>query len=207
MSTVPLDVDKLTALEKAANPAPWFFNGYSAIFSKTMNDGYDEWVEPLVDANHSLDRSACAPCDGKACQHATEEYHRDPAVAWVPAHHGDTAIGKRIADAQLIEAMRNALPTLLDELAKVRAELDEARRTLRAARMVCEADHFTQCAKDVLRLITPRLVAVANPATTSEPAAPKAAACNGNCIHHRGEVVIEDLCCPLHGADAEPAAS
>jgi hypothetical protein len=53
------------------------------------------------------------------------------------------------------------------ELTATRAELDEVRRTLRVVRTVCEADSHTQCAKDVLRLIPPRLLAA--PAAAPQP--------------------------------------
>lgn len=99
-------------LAQAATPGPWFYNSYGAVFSGPLAQGYDAWAGPLFDAGHTLERSGeCVACGdrkdepyGHGCRHFTEDYDRDPLVAGVPAHHGDTAIRRRQKDAQFIEA-------------------------------------------------------------------------------------------------------
>lgn len=91
---------------EAATDGPWFFNGYCGVYSKPLSDAYDPWMEPLVDAGHELRRRGdCRACEStNGCEHAEADYTRDPAVAWVPPHHGDTAVGRRAADAVHIAA-------------------------------------------------------------------------------------------------------
>ena len=104
------------ALAEAATPGPWFGNSYSAVFSSPLSKTYDAWSGPLIDAGHTLERKGeCPPCGdwkvppyvpgpgyGHGCRHFGEDYDRDPLVATVPAHHGDTAIRRHAMDAELI---------------------------------------------------------------------------------------------------------
>jgi hypothetical protein len=123
--------------EADASAVPWGFNGYSAIF--TLDGGeHDKWQDAKFSEGHTLERTGlCEVCgpewwdtkgwaeqsieaakqNGHGCKYAREDYDRDPLVAYVPAHHGDTAIGKRVKDAELIVQVRNRNPAVL-ELAK-----------------------------------------------------------------------------------------
>jgi hypothetical protein len=102
-----------------ATEGPWWGNGYSAVFSR--DGGHDEWQDVQVDAGHTLEGHPgaveCPTCgpwtwdytnpktgevsvyNGRGCRLYTEDYKRDPQVAYVPSHHGDTAIGRHAADA------------------------------------------------------------------------------------------------------------
>ena len=123
--------DQIRALADTGTPGPWYFNGYSNIGSP--DNGYDAWSMERVDDGHTLEgRLGAGRCDacgdwswaytdatgdtteypGHGCRLYTEDYNRDPSVADVPAHHGDTAIGRRAEDAAKIVAAVNALPAL-----------------------------------------------------------------------------------------------
>lgn len=103
---------------EAASDAPWFYNTYSAVFSGPLTQTYDAWLDPIVDAGHSVERyGACVTCGdwreqpsgrspglGDGCQHFAEDYRREPLVAKVLASAGDTAHGRHEADAEHIAA-------------------------------------------------------------------------------------------------------
>ena len=133
-----LDLDRLEALTKEATPGPWFYNSYSAIFSTPKIKTYDEWFDTIPEG-HTVERygscpacgdwkapTACGlatPASNHGCRYFDEDYKRDPLVAHVPSHHGDTAIGRRAKDAELIEAAVNALPLLLEEVRQLREQV------------------------------------------------------------------------------------
>lgn len=112
------EVDRREAIVAVASPGPWVYNGYAAVASSPLARQYDVWLEPLVDANHSVERHgdcpACGPWRGDkwaaspglghGCRHFDEDYEQhDPWVATVPAYSGDLAHGRHQADAQFIE--------------------------------------------------------------------------------------------------------
>ncbi len=70
----------LTELTAAASPGPWYFNSYSAVFSKPLTDRWEDLPDEEAD-----------------------KYENDPIVLSVPAKYGDTApLGSRqYADAAL----------------------------------------------------------------------------------------------------------
>lgn len=109
----------IEAAARAATPGPWGYNSYAAIYGP--DNGYDDWVNAKDGEGHTLegqvgaaDCPICGPWtwdytntttgqvttyDGRGCRLYSEDYHRDPYVASVPAHHGDTATGRHAADA------------------------------------------------------------------------------------------------------------
>jgi hypothetical protein len=111
--------DRIRKVADAANPGPWVYNSYSAIFSGPMMRTYDKWWDDTIPEGHTVERyGECPPCGdwkefpcgiapspglGHGCRYFTEDYRRDPLIATVPSHHGDTAIEKRAADAEHIE--------------------------------------------------------------------------------------------------------
>jgi len=108
--------DRIRRITNAADPGPWVYNSYSAIFSGPMMRAYDKWCDDTIPEGHTVERRGeCPPCGGwkgpgwagspglgHGCQFFTEDYRRDPLIASVPSHHGDTAIEKRAADAEHI---------------------------------------------------------------------------------------------------------
>ena len=91
---------------KQTSAGPWFFSGYSGVFSQPLVHGYDAWTEPLViTANHSLERyTGCSECGTSQCQYFKEDYDiRDPLISSLPAEYGDTATGRHRADGMHIE--------------------------------------------------------------------------------------------------------
>lgn len=98
------ELDRRQQVLDRTSKGPWFYNSYSAVFSQPMVRSYDPWLEARLDEGHSLERrERCDACDAPSCQRYTESYHRDPLIAHVPSHHGDTAIGRCQADAEHIE--------------------------------------------------------------------------------------------------------
>lgn len=99
-------------LAHKASPGPWIWNSYSAVFAGPLMRDYDQWDT----GEHTCERHGkCAVCGdwlpahlkrspglGDGCRLFDEEYEREPLVAKVPAHHGDTAIGRHAADAEHI---------------------------------------------------------------------------------------------------------
>jgi hypothetical protein len=130
--------DELTAaaehireIAEAANPGPWNYNSYSAIFSGPMMRTYDAWFDTIPEG-HTVERygkcELCGdwkvfPCGvapspglGHGCRYFSEDYRRDPLIAHVPSHHGDTAVEKRVADAKHISLWDPPTALLVAEL-------------------------------------------------------------------------------------------
>lgn len=102
---------------EGTSPGPWESNGYSAIFSGPKMRGYDKWAMPVIDQGHNLERrEPCKACDGKRCEFYTEDYRREPLVAKVPSHHGDTAIEHAACDGAYIELMHPPVALALANL-------------------------------------------------------------------------------------------
>jgi len=111
-------VQRIRAVIEKANPGPWFYNSYSGIFSGPMMRTYDEWFDAIPE-DHRVERyGECPPCGdwrefpcgvapspgvGHGCRYFAQDYDRDPGIARVPSAHGDTAVRKRVGDAQHIE--------------------------------------------------------------------------------------------------------
>lgn len=128
----------IRARADAASDGPWFYNGYSAVFSSPKTRPYDAWFDTIPEG-HTVERygdcPVCGewqvyPCGvapspgvGHGCKFFTEDYRRDPLVAKVPSHHGDTAVEKRAADAEFIAAARADVPALCAEVDRLTAEL------------------------------------------------------------------------------------
>lgn len=131
------------ALAEGATEGPWSYNSYSAIFGPFSQE-YEDWEEARIDEGHTLEGKHGAPecpvcgpwtwdCtnertgkvttyDGRGCKLYSECYEREQIVAYVPAHHGDTATGRRVADAKFIEAAREAVPALLADVERLERE-------------------------------------------------------------------------------------
>ena len=138
-----IDVEKIRKLIEEAAPLPWFYNGYSAVFSKEMAKVHDEfWNDERFEDGHSYDRrEKCKACgtrpvldsDGNdtgrtyaGCARWHEADDAEAIAAYVHASYGDTATGWRAKNAKLIEEGLNALPELLamhDRHVKMCAEL------------------------------------------------------------------------------------
>jgi len=109
---------------KAANPAPWFYNGYSAILSQPMLKPHDEWENTAFADGHSLEkRRDCKACGKDYCELHATDYQMDPLIVSIPAQYGDTATGRRVGDGQHIE--RHNPARVLAECAAKRAIIDE----------------------------------------------------------------------------------
>lgn len=119
-----LDLDAVEARAIAATDGPWFYDSYSGVFSAPKVALYDPWLD-TVDASHTMERHGrCDACGQDGCRLFSDEYRRNPLVAHVPAHHGDTAIGARAADAKFIAAARTDVPKMAAEIRWLRAEWD-----------------------------------------------------------------------------------
>lgn len=138
-----VDLDKLKELMAEAMPQPWFYNGYSALFSLPMNEVHDDWwTEERFNDGHTYDSrvgETCPACgkrpvliDGKDtgrvywdCARSHEADDVEPVAATVPASYGDTATGTRAANARLIEEAINSLPEMIAELERSRRVFNE----------------------------------------------------------------------------------
>ena len=117
MSDFDEQVAELERLEQEATPGPWEHNSYNAIFSGPL----------LRELNAQEIKIPTGTPDDDPRWAALPE----PLVASVPASYGDTATGRRAIDAELIAAMRNALPGLLEERKALKAENEESKAQLR----------------------------------------------------------------------------
>lgn len=116
----PDDIAKLRALIAKTTPGPWFYNGYSGLFSFPLGQVSDDldWPECEVPANK--DTCGNGPCPG--CPYFEHEYQHGSLVAHVPAHHGDTATGRHAADAEYLAAVHPGIVAgLLDEIERLQA--------------------------------------------------------------------------------------
>ena len=106
------DLPTLLRLAEAATPGPWFYDGYSGVFTE----------DPTIQANDAaLDARVMAgenPPDRDPVWLAAET-----RVCSVPAAYGDTAIGRQQADAQWIAA---ASPAVVSALCKRLMAAEEA---------------------------------------------------------------------------------
>jgi hypothetical protein len=109
-------VSRLDAIEarlRAATPYPWDWNSYSCIFSRPLAINDDAPDYPDKPRPMHREPPGSPQEDEDWCKQRTAAYEADPVVAWVPAHHGDTAIGRHAADAMLIEAAPTDLAYLV----------------------------------------------------------------------------------------------
>ena len=117
------DLNAIKARWAAATPGPWFFNGYSGI--GCADNGYDAWLDERIDEGHTLYRrinaEPCEPCGTPDCGYYDEDYDREPFVAHVSAHHGDTAVRRRALDAEAIAHAPEDIAALLAEVERLRS--------------------------------------------------------------------------------------
>jgi hypothetical protein len=111
-------LDELERLLSEATAGPWFFNGYSAVYSEPVLRDHDE-KEDALPMNPTAEQWASLP---------------EPRVCDVQIAAGDTATAQGRANAAAIVALRNAAPALLARL--------------RAAEAVCEATTDTGIARE-----------------------------------------------------------
>lgn len=97
-------------------PGPWVYNSYSDIHTSNqdMIDAFAALMNEYRDAGYPTLKSGANP-----------EWRRrlnevDVCIAGVPAHHGDTAVGRHAADAEFTAEAANAMPGLLARLADAR---------------------------------------------------------------------------------------
>lgn len=133
------------------SPTPWAYNSYSRIVSvPQMRVEEDEfWTEERFNDDHTYDKrigELCPGCGDRPmlingerrgtfwdCALYTEAYEADCEVASVPPHHGDTAIGRRCRDAELIANAPDDLAfalSLLEEKDKRIEELETEREQM-----------------------------------------------------------------------------
>jgi len=104
---------ELAEWERLANEAtagPWYFNGYSAIFSGPLSNEYDR-IEREIEAKYGDG----APTSAFAALPETQ-------CAYVPVVGGDTGTAQGMKDAAFIAAAREALPRLVAEVRRLRAD-------------------------------------------------------------------------------------
>jgi hypothetical protein len=118
----PERLAELRALAENATPGPWFYNGYSGVFSSPLTQVYDDLDDPECEVPAHKESCGNGPCPG--CPFFEHEHEHGPLVAHVPAHHGDTAIGRHAADGAFIAEARALVPALLDEIERLRADTD-----------------------------------------------------------------------------------
>lgn len=134
---------KIRERAEAASPSPWYYNGYSAVFSGPMVQVSDDfWSDERLDDGHSYDHRAgqiCPACgerpaignDGKRfgtywdCEFHKEAYDADSLVAGVPAQYGDTATGRHQKDAVHVESWDpNAAFAVAELIEQIAEDLD-----------------------------------------------------------------------------------
>jgi hypothetical protein len=138
MSMTPEELSRLRELCEKASDGPWFWNSYNRVVAQPFIDKDEEASEAAPEDCNWPNRYQCKACVTKQgtapngsslftyreCAAPINLYEADCSVCWVPAHHGDTAIGRHAADAEFIEAARTALPQLLDEVERLREEVE-----------------------------------------------------------------------------------
>jgi hypothetical protein len=126
-------------LAEAATPGPWYYDSYSWIASGPLMQPYEKWDT----GNHSCERyGTCPECGewkkspyapspglGHGCKLHDEEYRREPTVARVPAHHGDTAIDAHRWDADHISTWHPGVALLVADWLEAKAIEYETRCT------------------------------------------------------------------------------
>jgi hypothetical protein len=146
----PERLAELRELAGAATPGPWFFDGYSRIASTAKGAAYDdiEFPECEVPAWKTSCDEPRGSCHG--CPFFEREYVLDPVVAFVRPHHGDTAVGQRVDDAEFIAAVSSdVVSALVDEIERLRRsrritaeslreQADELDQSLRSPHMAAE---------------------------------------------------------------------
>jgi hypothetical protein len=121
----PDQIVRLRALAAEATPGPWFYNGYSGVFSAPLTQVYDDLEDFECKVPEYKESCGDGPCSG--CPFFEHEYRHGPLVVHVPAHHGDTAIGRHAADGAFIAEACSLIPALLDEIERLRAVIDDVR--------------------------------------------------------------------------------
>lgn len=107
--TIPVDLDRLDALEKAATPGPWEWHFEDASVLAINGPGHLE--------DHVLWAQVCP-----ACQKS-----------------GGRCTAPSDADANAIVRLRNAYPAMSAELRALRAEVERLRAVRDAAEPCCDA--------------------------------------------------------------------
>lgn len=119
------ELAEIEARLQDTSPAPWFYNSYNAIYSGPKGQPYEDWTDRVADRpDVDFERGGAL---------YEMEYDLNPRVASVPAHHGDTATGRRCADAEFIAHAKEDVVALLVEIRRLR---DEHSRCLITGRMV-----------------------------------------------------------------------
>lgn len=102
-------IAKIKRLIPLATPGPYFYNGYSAIYS-----------EPLSKEYARIEATIATPWDPTD---PAWETLPDPAVAYVPVQAGDTATKQGAIDAQYLELVSpDFVKALLDRIEELESK-------------------------------------------------------------------------------------
>ncbi len=113
-----LDLGAIRARADAAENGPWFYNGYSAIVSKPLSDVH-------MRMERELDERLLAEGGREAVDDDFDKFP-DTCVASVRIRGGDTATVQGSLDATFVAHAREDIPALLDEVERLRSELEKA---------------------------------------------------------------------------------
>lgn len=136
--------DDLRTLATRATPGPWHF-AYCGIYADAkVQTEEDWWTEERMNDGHTYDHragEACPACGPRTFQHtdgttiqawdcalAGDALDQEALIARVRPSYGDTATGRRRADAEFIAACPpDVILALVAELVGLRTEVDQLR--------------------------------------------------------------------------------
>lgn len=111
-----LDLAALRALCDAATPGPWEAGFYNKVISV-----------PLSNEHMRIEREIDAMGEVPPESHPVWDSLPNTFVCFAPTIGGDTPTAQGLIDARFIAAAREALPALLDEVERLRAENERLR--------------------------------------------------------------------------------
>lgn len=129
MSPLEAWLEEVEARTQAATEGEWFFNSYSAIFSKPLVREYDRLEDTIPDDAPDEAYSILPKCE----------------VAWVPVSAGDTATAQGAKDATFIASARSDVPKLCAELRSALAREAALRGALGTAANEVETEGVRIC--------------------------------------------------------------
>lgn len=117
-----MDLEAIRARHTAATKGPWFFSGYSGVFTE------DDALIAAEDALITAWSEAGYPKDDKGRHEAQpwrkQLYEAGTNVCWIDPEYGDTATGRHAADGDFIANTWQDIKDLLDEVALLRAAVE-----------------------------------------------------------------------------------
>lgn len=109
----PEALAEIEARAKAATPGPWYWNGYSVVFSTPLMERMRNGDAPEYPATRRPGPPWFSPEDNAWLKQQHEAYEADSTVCSVPAEYGDTATGHHAWTAEFIERAITDVPALL----------------------------------------------------------------------------------------------